>query len=126
MAEDKLGAVVTGGGQGIGAAIATKLLEAGFDVAMVDLPDNPNLAGTVREMRDVTGREPTVIAADVSSVQATLDVIDTAARALGRVDVLVNNAGVERRAPFLEVSEDDYDLVLGVAEVRPELDAFAQ
>lgn len=114
MAEDELGAVVTGGGQGIGAAIATKLLEVGFDVAIVDLPDNPNLPATVRDIRDVTGREPAVIAADVSSVQATLNVIDTAARALGRVDVLVNNAGVERRAPFLEVSEDDYDLVLGV------------
>jgi len=83
-------AVVTGGMQGIGAAIAKRLQESGAKVILWDLDGSPRV--------DV---------ADAASVSA-------AAQRLGKVDILINNAGTSQRGPFLEVTDalwqNDLDL----------------
>ncbi|TME10139.1 MAG: 3-oxoacyl-ACP reductase FabG [Chloroflexi bacterium] len=99
-------ALVTGGGRGIGKAIALRLAREGADIAIIDM----NREGAEATGRDVSGlgRRIAVHEADISdpaAVQATVRAIVTE---LGRLDVLVNNAGIEKRSPFLEISADDW------------------
>ena len=105
--------LVTGSGQGIGRAIAIRLAQEGARLVIEDRLDNAMAEQTLDFVRKA-GSDGCVIAGDVGSVADDRAVIEQAVEAMGRVDVLVNNAGVERRAPFLEVTEDDYDLVMDV------------
>ncbi|VVE11482.1 sugar dehydrogenase [Pandoraea morbifera] len=105
--------LVTGGGQGIGRAIAIRLAQEGARLVVEDRLDSAMAEQTLDLVRKA-GSDGCVIAGDVGSVADDRAVIEQAVEAMGRVDVLVNNAGVERRAPFLEVTEDDYDLVMDV------------
>ena len=72
------------------------------------------MAAEVVEIARAAGVRAEAIQADVSSVAAVNRLVDEAVARLGRVDVLVNNAGVETHAPFWDVSESDYDKVLNV------------
>jgi glucose 1-dehydrogenase len=106
-------AVVTGSGRGIGRAIAVRLAREGADVAINDL----DVGGTARETLaavEASRRRGVLVQADVSRVDDARRLIDDAARQLGPLDILVNNAGIERQAAFVEVTEADYDKVLGV------------
>ena len=105
-------ALVTGAARGIGAAIATELAEAGFDVAIFDVIDD---AATVESARKL-GRNAISITGDVTvdaDRKAALKQIESS---FGRLDVLVNNAGVapKVRADILEATEDSYDRVMGI------------
>ena len=105
-------AFVTGGGRGIGRGICLALAEAGADVIVSDLLLE-NAEGVAAEIRNM-GREAFSTKIDVvdrGSVEAALKY---ALEKFGRVDILVNNAGVIRQAPILELSEQDWDLVVGV------------
>jgi 3-oxoacyl-[acyl-carrier protein] reductase len=105
-------ALVTGGGQGIGQAIALRFAREGADVALVDV--NRETAEAVGREIQTLGRRAAVRVADVSdyaSIQATVKEI---AVELGRLDVLINNAGVEKRAPFLEIRPEDWQRQLDV------------
>ncbi len=105
-------AFVTGAGAGIGRAIARRFAEEGADIAAVDI-DGPAAEETAALVR-VLGRRAEAIRADVAS----LDDVEAAARraleAFGRIDVLVNNAGVTRDAVISKMSEADWDLVIDV------------
>ncbi|UNU42904.1 glucose 1-dehydrogenase [Sphingopyxis sp. YF1] len=100
---DGQAAFVTGGGGGIGRAIAIRLAEAGADVAIYDIfPERAEeAAGCVRE----TGRRALAIAGDVMDGDALRAAVDRAADAFGRLDILANNAGGVSARPFLEQSE---------------------
>jgi glucose 1-dehydrogenase len=106
-------ALVTGASQGIGRAIAERFAREGADV-VVNYRSGPAMAAEVVEFARAAGVRAEAIQADVSSVEAVTRLVDEAVARLGRVDVLVNNAGVETHAPFWEVSESDYDKVLDV------------
>ena len=106
-------ALVTGSGQGIGRAIAVRLARDGARVVVEDRSDNPAAEQTLALVR-AAGSDGCVLTGDVADASADRRVIAQAAQAMGRVDILVNNAGIERRAPFVEVTEADYDAVLGV------------
>jgi glucose 1-dehydrogenase len=106
-------ALVTGAGQGIGRAIAVRFAQEGATVVVEDLHDDEDSRETLRLIREA-GAHGNVVAGDMGSVADARRVIDESVDAFGRLDVLVNNAGVERFAPFLEATEADYDIVLGV------------
>jgi NAD(P)-dependent dehydrogenase (short-subunit alcohol dehydrogenase family) len=100
---DGQAAFVTGGGGGIGRAIAIRLAEAGADVAIYDIfPERAEeTAARVRE----AGRKALAIPGDVMDGDALRAAIDTAAAEFGRLDILANNAGGVSARPFLDQSE---------------------
>jgi len=105
-------ALVTGGGQGIGREIVRTLAAAGADVAIADL----NLSTAKEGAREVEsmGRRAAAIQVDVADPQA-VDVMTRAAiEALGRIDVLVNNAGICINTPVLEMTPDEWLRVMGI------------
>lgn len=105
-------ALVTGGGQGIGREIVRTLAAAGADVAIADL----NLSTAKEAAREVEsmGRRAAAIQVDVADPQA-VDVMTRAAiEALGRIDVLVNNAGICINTPVLEMTPDEWLRVMGI------------
>jgi 7-alpha-hydroxysteroid dehydrogenase len=95
-------AVVTGGGRGIGAAVARTFAEVGADVVLVARTQEQidTVADEVREM----GRRALAVACDVNDLDALAAVADRAAEEMGRIDVVVNNAGGTMPRPFLDTS----------------------
>jgi glucose 1-dehydrogenase len=104
-------ALVTGSSQGIGAAIAVRLAEEGADV-VINYHSHPEEADAVKAQIVATGRRAVAIAADLGSVPSINQLISGGVEALGKIDLLVNNAGVEKNASFWDVTEAAYDFVL--------------
>jgi len=106
-------AAITGGNQGIGLGIAQRFIADGATVSICYLSDQ---AGTQKIVDDLKagGGHAVAIQCDVSKIADGERFIAETERQLGRVDVLVNNAGVEKRAEFWDVTEKDYDFVLNV------------
>ncbi|KTE25065.1 MULTISPECIES: glucose 1-dehydrogenase [unclassified Sphingopyxis] len=100
---DGQAAFVTGGGGGIGRAIALRLAEAGADVAIFDI--FPERAEEAAERVREHGRQALPIAGDVMDSDALRAGVDAAAAEFGRLDILINNAGGVSARPFLEQSE---------------------
>jgi 2-hydroxycyclohexanecarboxyl-CoA dehydrogenase len=100
--------VVTGAGLGLGKAIAERLAAEGARVAVTDVDGDSALA-TAKALDGAAGFRLDIT--DVSEVSARIDEI---AEALGPVDALVNNAGWDRMAPFLETDEDLWDRIIDI------------
>ena len=105
-------AIVTGGAQGIGLAIATRLAQEGARVVVGDL--DPKRTGDAALAIDASGKRAVAHAGDVSKKATALALVDAAVGAFGRVDILVNNAGITHAAEFLDLDEADFDRVLAV------------
>ena len=105
-------AIVTGSGRGIGRAIALRFAREGADIGVVEV-DSQAAASTADEVRGL-GRRAVVAVADVSDAAAVRRAMGEIAAQLGRLDVLVNNAGIERRAAFLDVTPEDWQRQLNV------------
>lgn len=104
-------ALVTGAAQGIGEDVAIRLAEEGARIVVAVRVDDERAQATLKAVR-AAGSDGCVVAGDVSEVAQAQAVIEEGAKRMGRIDVLVNNAGVEHRAPFVDVTEADYDRVL--------------
>ena len=105
-------AVVTGAANGIGAACAELFAASGARVALWDVDEAAAAAHALAI--DAGGSAARAFRCDVAQ-RAEVDAATAATlAAFGRIDILVNNAGIFRAAPFLEVSEADWDVVLGV------------
>ena len=113
MSLAKRHALVTGSTSGIGLAIARALAKKGADVVINDLDVRGEARQTLAEVESA-GRRGVLIQADLSCTDEARRLIDQAIEQLGPLDILVNNAGIEKRAPFVEVKEEDYDMVLRV------------
>lgn len=105
-------ALVTGGARGIGAAIAVELAKAGFDLAIFDVMAADAACEAIRQ----AGRQAIALRGDVTSAKDRASCLAEIERRLGRLDVLVNNAGVAPsiRADILQATEDSYDRVMGI------------
>jgi 3-oxoacyl-[acyl-carrier protein] reductase len=105
-------AIVTGAARGIGAATARRLATDGMAVAVLDL-DEATCAGTVKEISGAGGRA-LAVGADVSNGEQVSSAVERIAAELGQPTVLVNNAGVIRDNLLFKMTDDDWDMVLGV------------
>jgi NAD(P)-dependent dehydrogenase (short-subunit alcohol dehydrogenase family) len=105
-------AIVTGGGQGIGRAIAQRFAAEGADIGIIDV--NGETATKTSEEIQRMGRRAQVSVADVANYREVEGAINGIVSELGRLDILINNAGIEKRAPFLEIMPADWQRQLDV------------
>ncbi|CAN5230525.1 3-oxoacyl-ACP reductase FabG [soil metagenome] len=106
-------AVVTGAAQGIGFGIATRFAEEGASVAILDL-DETKAADAAAKLPNVGDAKHVGIACDVSNGEASAAAVERVVAELGGIHVLVNNAGITRDNLLFKLTEDDWDLVMGV------------
>ena len=109
-------ALVTGAARGIGLATAKRFLSDGWRVALLDIE-----AQLLRTSVTALGRGKDALAlhCDVSDAEAVTAAIDSLARHFGRLDALVNNAGIAAFAPLLETSDEDWNRILAVNLTGP-------
>jgi glucose 1-dehydrogenase len=106
-------AAITGASQGIGLAIAQRFAEEGADIAFCYRSNQAGAEEVLARIRQM-GRKCAAFRYDVGLVRDGQNFIADSIAQFGKIDVLVNNAGLERRADFWEVSEADFDAVLNV------------
>lgn len=106
-------AVVTGSSSGIGQGIAARLAREGANI-VIDYVGHPEGADATLKMVRDAGAKGIIVQADVSNVDAVRRLIDEAWKAFGGVDVLVNNAGMQKSSDFWSTTEEDYDRILAV------------
>jgi 3-oxoacyl-[acyl-carrier protein] reductase len=108
-------ALVTGARRGIGRAIACQLADAGFDLVVNDIVDDATTADTLQELA-ARGSGVEFVRSDLADLGSHAALVDTAYRRFGRLDVLVNNAGmqVRRRGDLLDVTPERFDELLGI------------
>ncbi|KAF5336374.1 hypothetical protein D9611_006714 [Ephemerocybe angulata] len=107
-------AIVTGASRGIGKAVAVRLAQDGYDLALNDVP------GALEQLRGVEdsigeyGRQAIVCPGDVSSEKDIQALVKSAADALGGLDVMVANAGICITKPFIETTSEDWDKIQSI------------
>ncbi len=105
-------AIVTGGANGIGKAIATELAEQGASVAIADIrPDHADVAATELASRGLRAKG---FAVDVSDASQVDGMVREVVNAFGKLDILASNAGIGQSVPFLEMEVAEWDKVLAV------------
>jgi NAD(P)-dependent dehydrogenase (short-subunit alcohol dehydrogenase family) len=102
-------AIVTGGGRGIGPAIAVGFADAGADVTVTSRTKS-ELDKVVRDI-EKAGRKGLAVAADIGKAKEVQKVVDATVDKFGKVDILVNNAGFFPYNLFLDITEEDWDRV---------------
>lgn len=112
MLEGKV-ALVTGAGRGIGRAIAIRLAKAGARVVVNYNGSEAKAQETVREIEEAGG-EAMALKCDVSDFSACAELAKTVIEKFGRLDILINNAGITRDGLIMRMSEEDYDTVLDI------------
>jgi len=105
-------ALVTGGARSIGRAIALGLAREGADVAIVYVNHPEAAQQAVREIESL-GRRALAVKADVARRVEVQAMVDKVEKDLGPIEILVCNAGVQKRVYFLELAEEDWDWILG-------------
>jgi 3-oxoacyl-[acyl-carrier protein] reductase len=104
-------AVVTGGTRGIGLAVAKRLVADGYDVLLTYKGD-AEAAEAAKSELSASDRRVEAIAADISTADGAGEAIEAAMQHLGRLDVLVNNAGITRDTLLMRMNDEDWDDVL--------------
>lgn len=115
-------AIVTGGSRGLGREMAAALAEHGADLVICSRNAEEVAASAERLARDA-GRRVLPIAADVTREDDVRNLVDTACREFGRIDILINNAGAGMRRPLLELSLQDWKRITSVCLDGPFLAA---
>ncbi|MDE3057000.1 MAG: 2-dehydro-3-deoxy-D-gluconate 5-dehydrogenase KduD [Bacteroidota bacterium] len=103
-------AIVTGASTGLGAGMALALAEAGADIVLVSRNGS---AGTKKEI-EKKGRNTLDVVADLSATSQIHMIVEKTLLEFGKIDILINNAGIIRRTPAIDFSEKDWDEVMAV------------
>jgi glucose 1-dehydrogenase len=106
-------AIVTGGNSGIGKAIVLALAREGASL-VIDYVAHPDATEDLEQQVEALGARAIGVEADVSAIEDLAKLVDAAVQNFGRLDIMVNNAGVETRTSVLDTTEDQYELVLRV------------
>ena len=106
-------AIVTGGNSGIGKSIVEYLAELGAKV-VIDYRSHPEATEALEEEIGAYGGSSFGVQADVGKLEDLQRLVDTAVSKYGRLDIMVNNAGIETRTSILDTTPDDFDKVLNV------------
>ncbi len=106
-------ALITGAARGIGKAIALKFASEGADIAFTDLVINEAAQETIREI-EALGRKVKGYASNCANFEETQAVVEEIAKDFGRIDVLVNNAGITKDGLVMRMSEQQWDAVIAV------------
>lgn len=115
MATGRKVALITGGSRGIGLGVATALGKSGFDLAINGRRSADEVASTITQLA-ATGAKVQYLRGDVANRQDHAAMLEQIRQTYGRLDVLVNNAGVapETRADILEASEESFDRLISI------------
>ena len=105
-------ALVTGSANGIGRAIAVKLAQEGADVVVNDIPSQQERARAVSEEIKSIGRDSMVVLADVSKTDEVNRMAASVLKRFGHLDILVNNAGFARPVQVVDMTDEDWDIVI--------------
>ena len=103
--------LVTGAQQGIGRAVALRFAQEGADVALNFFDDKAAAESIAAQIKDM-GQRSVMVQADVAKSAEIRQMVATVEDELGPIDVLINNAGIFPRAPFLELAEEEWDAVI--------------
>src|SRR6478609_5427813 len=106
-------AIVTGGNSGIGKAIVLALAKAGANI-VIDYVVHPEATEALERSIVALGDLAIGVDADVSRVDQLQMLVDAAVKKFGRLDIMVNNAGVETRTSVLDTTEEQYEKVLSI------------
>ena len=104
---------VTGGARGIGKAVALKFAENGYDIVSNYVTESEELVATKKEF-EAKGAEVLLVKADVTKKEEIENLVKVAMDKFGRIDVLVNNAGITNDMLMLKMKEEDFDKVIDV------------
>jgi NAD(P)-dependent dehydrogenase (short-subunit alcohol dehydrogenase family) len=105
-------AVVTGGGQGLGEVFCTAFAEAGADIVIAEINEDTGLQ--VAEKIQALGRRALFVRTDITSTDSVKSMLDAAVAKLGKIDILMNNAGIVQWGEAEEASEADWRKVIDV------------
>ncbi len=111
-------AVVTGAATGIGQAIAVRFAQEGASVA-IDYVGRPDATNETKEKISVSGGKVLALEADISKPDEVHRLIDSAVAAFGRLDIVVNNAGIEKKFPFIDYPLEELQKILNVNLIGP-------
>ena len=106
-------ALVTGGSRGLGRQMAEALAEQGADIALCSRNET-EAAAAADEIAAATGRATLGLQADVSNTADVERLVTAAVERFGRIDILINNAGVGQRKPLLELQDEEWRRVLAI------------
>ena len=104
-------AIITGAQQGIGKAIAVKLASEGADI-VVNWLDDKEKASEVADLVTSQGRKVVMFKGDIGQNDQARNLVSVTMNAFGKIDVLVNNAGIYPRIPFFDVTEKDWNKII--------------
>ena len=106
-------AIVTGGNSGIGLATVLELAKQGANI-VIDYVSHPEATESLEKQVSALGEQAIGVKADVSKISELQNLIDAAVQRFGRLDIMVNNAGIETRTSVLDTTEEQYDKVLTI------------
>jgi 3-oxoacyl-[acyl-carrier protein] reductase len=106
-------ALITGASRGIGQAIAELLAERGADVVIADI-NEAQAKTTAGDIAQQTGRRALPVAVDVASLASCQQMVETSLAEFGKIDILINNAGITRDNLIMRMDEKDFDLVINI------------
>ena len=111
--EEKQVVLVTGGSRGIGRAIALKYAKNGYNVVLNYISENTDIEGLTKEF-EAYGIEVLFVKADISKANEVEELVKQATQKFGRIDVLVNNAGITKDTLLMRMKEEDFDKVIEI------------
>ncbi len=111
--EEKKVVLITGGARGIGRKVAEVYAKNGYDVVINYVSDKTDVEGIKKEI-EKRGVKCTLVKADVSKAEEVEKMVEQAIQEFGKIDVLVNNAGITRDCLLMRMSEEDFDKVIEI------------